>query len=59
MSYTNLADMRTDEIQELLSELEDEKNKYQKGFEIMYEFFDSISDEQKPDVDKELKKLGL
>ena len=35
------------------------KINYKKGFEIMMEHFNDISDEVKSDVDKKLKKLGL
>lgn len=35
------------------------KPDYEKGFNILMEYFDSISDEEKPKVDKLLKKLGL
>jgi len=38
--------------------IEDEE-KYKKGFEILMEYFDSISDEEKPKVDARLKKVGL
>ena len=34
-------------------------NKYKKGFDILIEYFDSISDEEKPKVDEQLKELGL
>ena len=33
--------------------------KYKKGFHILMEYYDSISDEEKPKVDRELKKIGL
>jgi len=39
--------------------LENVNPDYEKGFEIMYEFFDSIADEQKEEVDKKLKECGL
>ncbi len=32
---------------------------YKKGFDILMEYWDSIDDEQKEDVDKRLKELGL
>jgi hypothetical protein len=35
------------------------KPNYKKGFEILLEYFDSISDEEKPKVDKALKRVGL
>lgn len=34
-------------------------NKYQKGFYILMEYWNSIADEEKPIVDKKLKRLGL
>jgi hypothetical protein len=37
----------------------DELKKYQKGFNILMEYFDSIADEEKPKVNKRLKRLGL
>ena len=37
----------------------DELKKYQEGFKILMEYFDSIADEEKPKVDKRLKRLGL
>lgn len=41
-----------------LKELKKLRN-YKKGFEILNEYFDSIEDEEKPKVDKKLKRLGL
>lgn len=32
---------------------------YKKAFDILYEYFDSIADEEKSKVDKKLKRLGL
>lgn len=32
---------------------------YKKGFEILMEYFDSIADEEKEEVDKQLKEVGL
>ena len=32
---------------------------YKKAFNILMKYFDSISDEEKPKVDEQLKKLGL
>lgn len=32
---------------------------YKKGFDIMMEYFDSIADEEKPEVDRQLKEIGL
>lgn len=36
-----------------------ETEDYKKGFNLLMEYFDSISDEEKPKVDKQLKRLGL
>lgn len=36
-----------------------ESDKFRKGFNILMEYFDSISDEEKPKVSKELERLGL
>ena len=33
--------------------------RYKNGFEILHEYFDSLSDEVKQDVDKQLRKLDL
>jgi len=33
--------------------------KYQRGYHILEGYFDSIADEEKPEVDKQLSKLGL
>lgn len=38
---------------------EHKNNRFEKGYHLVMEYFDSISDEEKPKVDKELKKLGL
>jgi len=35
------------------------KPDYEKGYKILSEYFDSISDEEKPKVDEALKKCGL
>ena len=35
------------------------KPDYKKAYEILIEYFNDIPDEDKPDVDKRLKKLGL
>lgn len=37
----------------------DELKNYKKGFNILMKYFDSISDEEKPIVDRKLKRLGL
>ena len=33
--------------------------KYEQGFLILLEYFDSISDEEKPEVNKRLREIGL
>ena len=33
--------------------------KYEKGYHILYQYYDSISDEQQVIVSKKLEKLGL
>ena len=33
--------------------------KYQHGFDILMEYWDSLPDEQKPDIDRRLKEIGL
>tara|TARA_R100000655_G_scaffold106079_1_gene154964 strand:+ start:3437 stop:3670 length:234 start_codon:yes stop_codon:yes gene_type:complete len=33
--------------------------RYKNGFEILHEYFDSLSDDVKEDVDKQLRKLDL
>jgi hypothetical protein len=35
------------------------KKNYKKAYYILIEYFDSISDEEKKEVDRELKKCGL
>ena len=35
------------------------KPNYKKGFEILSEYFDSIADEEKESVDRELRKCGV
>lgn len=37
----------------------DEIEKYKAGFNILIEYFDSIAEEEKPEVHKRLKELGL
>jgi len=32
---------------------------YKKGFEILYGYFDYLPDEDKKEIDKRLKKVGL
>lgn len=33
--------------------------KYQKAFNLLMEYWDSLPDEEKPEIDKRLKKIGL
>jgi len=40
-------------------DFDDLRDQYQKGFNILMEYFDSIHDSEKPKVDKRLKKIGL
>ena len=47
------------ELLKINLDLMKEKDKYEKGFNILYEYFDSISDEEKPKVSKQLNKIGL
>jgi len=42
-----------------IKELKSELKKFQKVYEILICYYDSISDEEKPKVDKKLNKLGL
>ena len=44
-----------DKITDLMAELE----KYKKAYHILMEYWDSISDEEKPIANKKLKELGL
>jgi len=39
-------------------ELEEEENKYEKAYNLLMEYWDSIPDEDKEELDKELTKLG-
>jgi len=36
-----------------------DKQNYEEGFNILYAYFDSIPDEEKKQVDKDLKECGL
>ena len=35
------------------------KERYKKGYEILHQYYDSISDEEKPIVNKQLDEIGL
>lgn len=55
----NTEDLKQNELNELILMLEKDKEKYEKAYNILIEYFDSIADEEKPKVHKQLKKLGL
>ena len=38
---------------------EQEENKYKRAYHLLMMYYDSIADEEKEFIDKELKKLGL
>lgn len=48
----------SDEMEEILENTPNTKN-YKKAYHILMEFFDSIPDEEKQNVDKRLKGCGL
>lgn len=50
--------LASDEMEQTFFYL-DEFIKYQKGFNILIEYFDNISDEEKPKVSKQLEELQL
>lgn len=58
VKYTLKESLGSDDYEDVLFYL-DEFKKYQKGFNILMEYFDSIADEEKPKVNKRLKRLGL
>lgn len=39
--------------------IENNKNKYKEAYLILMEYWDCLPDEQKPLIDKRMKKLGL
>lgn len=49
----------TDKEKYKYKEVKKELKKFQKAYEILICYFDSISDEEQPKVDKKLNKLGL
>ena len=53
--YMAIDGYKVDNITKLIKE----KEKYRKGFDILMDYFDSISDEEKPEVDRQLKEIGL
>lgn len=44
---------------EKIKDLRKDLKRYQKAYQILICYFDSIPDEEKPKVDKKLNKLGL
>ena len=38
---------------------DEQEDKYEQGFNILMEYFDSLPDEEKPKIHERLKKLGL
>ena len=36
-----------------------ELDNYKKAYNILMEYWDSLPDEEKPDIDRQLKELGL
>ena len=47
------------EKQEVVRFLRDELTKYRDGFDVLMEYFDSISDEEKLVVSNRLREIGL
>ena len=45
--------------EEVVRFLRDELTKYRDGFDILMEYFDNISDEEKQKVHERLKEIGL
>lgn len=48
-----------DRLRKKLKDTRKEIAKYRKGFDLLNEYFDSISDEEKPKVDKQLRRWRL
>jgi len=46
-------------LKKVFNELTLEKNKYAKGYDILHEYFDSIDEEERIDIDKRLNEIGL
>ena len=42
-----------------MDKIPNKKPDYKKGYNILMEYFDSIPDEEKEDVDEQLNKIGL
>lgn len=49
------------QLKKLKADMKAEKNKpdYEKGFEILMEYFDCIPEDERAEVDKRLRKCGL
>jgi 3,4-dihydroxy-2-butanone 4-phosphate synthase len=47
------------ELLQLNLNLMKEADKYRKGFNLLLDYFDSISDEEQPKVSKQLERVGL
>jgi hypothetical protein len=42
-----------------IKEVIEDKNKYEEGFNVLMEYWDSLPDEEKADIDKRLKGFGI
>ena len=42
-----------------LKKIKQNKPDYEKGFNLLMDYWDSLPDEEKPKVDKKLKKYGF
>lgn len=48
-----------EKLEEDYARAESNFEKYKEGFDIIHEYFDSLPDDVKKDVDKQLTRLGL
>ena len=48
-----------EKLEEDYARAESNFEKYKEGFDILHEYFDSLPDDAKQDVDKQLRKLDL
>ena len=46
-------------LKETIRSLRKERNRYRSGFFILYEYYDSIYDDEKPIVNRKLNRLEL
>jgi adenylate kinase family enzyme len=46
-------------LRDKLEQARKETKKYHRAFDILHDYFASISDEEKPKVDRRLKRIGL